>query len=253
MITDHRRLLGVLVASVLALGACAGATSDDAIPTTTQPAPTTAITEPATESATETTQPPAPSTTALETIDPAEFEGQIGVYSAMRELWSDHMQWTYSTVDAFFHNQDELQPTLDRLLANQADIGAAIEPFYGQAAADQLASLLTTHIEQAVPVLTAAQAGDTAALETAVADWYANAEEIADFVSAANPENWPQSATRPMLEGHIDTTIVYATDLLSGDYTSAIQHYDEAKHHMLMLSDALAAGIIAQFPDQFGG
>ncbi len=249
MITDHRRLLGVVVASVLALGACTGVTTEDTIPDTTQPASTTATTE----SATETTQPPASSTTAMETIEPADFEVQNGVYSAMRDLWSDHMQWTYSTVDAFFHNQDELQPTLDRLLANQADIGAAIEPFYGQAAADQLTNLLTTHIDQAVPVLTAAQAGDTAALETAVADWYGNAEEIADFVSAANPENWPQSATRPMLESHIDTTIAYATDLLEGDYTSAIEHFDEANHHMMMLADTLAAGIIAQFPDQFGG
>jgi hypothetical protein len=163
------------------------------------------------------------------------------------------MQWTYVTVDAFFHNQEGLQAQLDRLLANQTDIGAALAPFYGEEAGNQLTELLTTHINQAVPVLTAAQAGDTAALETALADWYSNAEEIADFVSAANPENWPQSATRPMLEGHIDTTVVYATDLLGGDYTSAIEHFDEASHHMMMLADTLAAGIIAQFPDQFGG
>jgi hypothetical protein len=102
-------------------------------------------------------------------------------------------------------------------------------------------------------VLTAAQAGDTAALDTALADWYANAQQIADFISAANPENWPQSATRPMLEGHIDTTVVYATDLLGGDYAAAVEHFDEASHHMMMLADTLAAGIIAQFPDQFAG
>ena len=249
MTTDHHRLLGVLVACGLALGACSGGTSDAADPTTTQAADTTATTQPAVD----TTQPPAPSTTAPQTTESADFEARVGLHSAMRDLWSDHMEWTYATVDAFFHNPDGLQPTLDRLLANQADIGAAIAPFYGEEAGTQLTDLLTTHIDQAVPVLTAAQAGDTAALETAVADWYANAEEIADFVSAANPENWPQSATRPMLEGHIDTTIVYATDLLNGDYTSAIEHYDQAKHHMLMLSDTLAAGIIAQFPDQFVG
>jgi hypothetical protein len=249
MFTDHHRLLGVLVASVLALAACSGGTSDEGDTNPTEAAAATANTPPTTD----TTPPPAPSTTAMETTDPADFEAQVGVYSAMRDLWSDHMQWTYATVDAFFHNPDGLQPTLDRLLANQVDIGAALVPFYGEEAGNQLTALLTTHINQAVPVLTAAQAGDTAALETALADWYANAEEIADFVSAANPENWPQSATRPMLEGHIDTTTVYATDLLNGDYTSAIQHFDEAKHHMLMLSDTLAAGIIAQFPDQFGG
>ena len=247
MFKNHRRLLGVLVATALALAACTGGTADNGDPSTSQAPVTTATTPPATD----TTPPPAPSTTTAE--DPPDVEAQIALYSAMRQLWSEHMQWTYATVDAFFHNQEGLQDQLDRLLANQADIGAAIGSFYGQAAGDQLTGLLTTHINQAVPVLTTAQAGDTAALEIALEDWYANAEEIADFVSAANPENWPQSATRPMLEGHIDTTVLYATDLLQGDYASAIEHFDEATHHMLMLADTLAAGIIAQFPDQFGG
>lgn len=71
---------------------------------------------------------------------------QVELRHAMRELWSDHMQWTYATVDAFFHNQQALQPTLDRLLRNQADIGNAIAPYYGKDAAKQLTDLLTTHI-----------------------------------------------------------------------------------------------------------
>lgn len=71
---------------------------------------------------------------------------------AMRKLWADHMHYTFNTVDAFFHNQDALQPALARLLQNQKDIGAAIVPYYGQAAGDTLASLLTTHILDAVPV-----------------------------------------------------------------------------------------------------
>ena len=132
-------------------------------------------------------------------------------------------------------------------------IGAAIVPFYGQEAGDQLTALLTTHIEQAVPVLTAAQDGDQDALDQALADWYGNAEEIADFLSAANPDNWPRSATRPMMEAHIDTTTIYAVDLLGGDYTAAIADYEMALEHMTMMADTLSAGLIAQFPDQFSG
>jgi hypothetical protein len=177
----------------------------------------------------------------------------IALYSAMRDLWTDHMQWTYATVDAFFHNEGGLQKNLDRLLQNQRDIGAALVPFYGQAAGDQLTGLLTTHINQAVPVLKAAQAGDKAALDAALADWYANAKEIADFVSAANPQQWPTSATEPMLKGHIDQTTAYATALLKGDYAKAIVDFDKANDHMVMLGDTLAKGIIAQFPDRFAG
>ncbi len=169
----------------------------------------------------------------------------------MRALWSDHMQWTYATVDAFFHNADALQPTLDRLLSNQADIGAAIAPFYGQEAGDQLTELLTTHITLAVPVLQAAQAGDDAALQAALDDWYANAQDVADLLAAANPDSWPQAVTRPALEMHIDQTTGYAVDLLTGEYAAAIEHYDAARHHMLELADVLAGGIVEQFPERF--
>lgn len=244
MITHHRRFLGAIVVVALALAACTPATGEEPGTSTTQ-APTTTVVP-----ATTTTHAHDTSTTAA-SADPADFEAQIGLYTTMRNLWTDHMQWTWSTVDAFFHNQDGLGAQLDRLLVNQADIGAAIVPFYGQEAGDGLAALLTTHIEQAVPVLTAAQEGDQEALDLALADWYGNAEEIADFLSAANPDNWPQSATRPMMQAHIDTTTAYAVNLLSGEYAAAVAAYDEALHHMVMMADTLAAGLIAQFPDQF--
>lgn len=173
------------------------------------------------------------------------------LHGAMRKLWADHMQWTYVTVDNFFNNEAALQPALDRLLLNQQHIGQAIAPYYGQEAADKLAELLSEHITGAVPVLTAAKAGDEAGLETALADWHANAKQIADFLSAADPENWPQSATEPMLKEHIDTTTVYAVDLLKGDYAAAIQHYDAAYDHMMMLADTLAQGLVARFPEKF--
>jgi hypothetical protein len=56
------------------------------------------------------------------------------------------MQWTLATVDAFFHNQAGLQPALDRLLKNQKDIGAALVPYYGQAAGDKLTSQAALHV-----------------------------------------------------------------------------------------------------------
>lgn len=34
----------------------------------------------------------------------------------MQKLWSEHMQWTYQTVDAFFHEPDALNANLERLL-----------------------------------------------------------------------------------------------------------------------------------------
>lgn len=182
-----------------------------------------------------------------------DVAAQVKLYAAMRQLWAEHMEWTYATVDAFFHDQKALKPTLDRLLQNQRDIGAAVVPFYGQAAGDQLTQLLLAHINGAVPVLQAAQAGDSAAVSKATDAWYANAKQIADLLSTANPANWPTSATEPMLKEHITQTVSYAVDLLKGDFAQAIIDYGKAEEHMGMLADTLSAGIIAQFPEKFAG
>src|SRR5690606_36349048 len=141
--------------------------------------------------------------------------------SAMSNLWAEHMEWTYATVVAFVEESPALEPTLNRLLQNQKDIGAAIELFYGADAADQLTALLTEHIQDAVPVLTAAKTGDSAALETAVNAWYANAEEIGRFLAGANP-NWPEAGMVEMMRLHITQTVAYATDALTGDYVRAV-------------------------------
>jgi len=183
--------------------------------------------------------------------DPLNSDAYIALNQDMRTLWSDHMAWTLATVEAFFHNNDALTDNLNRLLQNQSDIGAAIVPYYGQAAGDQLTALLTDHINLAVPVLTAAQAGDQTALGTAVTNWKANAKEIADFLTAANPDNWPASVTEPTMEQHIDQTIDYSVKILLNDHAGANVAYDHALEHMLELADILSEGIAKQFPDKF--
>lgn len=173
---------------------------------------------------------------------------QRNLYIAMRDLWHQHMEWTYATVSAFVSESAALEPTLNRLLKNQDDIGNAIKPFYGKKAGNQLTALLREHIELAVPVLVAAKAGDNSALDTAVADWYRNAKEVGEFLEKANPA-WKDG--QEMLEEHITGTIVYAVDQLKGDYAKSIKDYEAAERHMLMLADELSAGLIKAFPKRF--
>ena len=175
---------------------------------------------------------------------------QIALYTTMAHLWAQHMEWTYATVVAFAQESPALTPSLNRLLQNQVDIGNAIRPFYGDKAGDQLTALLKEHITDAVPVLTAAKAGDNAALNTAVAAWYANANAIGDFLAAANPL-WKKADMESMMQMHITQTIAYASDALGGDYTKAIADYGIAEQHMEEMSDMLSAGLIQQFPKQF--
>lgn len=186
-----------------------------------------------------------------EETNPLTSEKFIILDNGMQKLWADHMQYTYVTVDAFFNNPEALQAKLDRLLINQEDIGAAIVPYYGQAAGDQLTTLLKEHITDAVPVLVAAKSNDQEGLNIAVTEWRRNAKEIADFLSAANPDNWESSHIRMHMDGHITQTISYSVDLLQHNYSNAIIDYDIAFDHMMGLASTLSRGIAKQFPDKF--
>jgi hypothetical protein len=177
--------------------------------------------------------------------DPLVFE------QAMRKLWEDHITWTRNYIIAAVAGLPEADAAAQRLLQNQVDIGDAVKPFYGEAAGNQLTALLTEHITIAVELLNAAKAGDTTAFNDANTRWYANADEIAAFLSQANPGNWPLSDMQAMMKQHLDLTLQEATARLNGDWAGDVAAYDAVHNEILQMADMLASGIIAQFPDSF--
>ena len=168
----------------------------------------------------------------------------------LRKLWEDHVTYTALFYTAAIHGGDDAGKLAERLLRNQDDIGNAVKPFYGAEAGNQLAALLRDHILVAAELVTAAKAGDAAAQGQATKRWYANADELAAFLSSANP-NWPRKTLEEMLHGHLAMTTDAVVAKLRHDTAGAIAAYDKGHEHMLMLADTLAAGIVKQFPKRF--
>jgi hypothetical protein len=176
---------------------------------------------------------------------------RVAFQDQMRKLWEDHITWTRLYIVSFAADLPDQDLTAQRLLRNQTDLGDAIKPFYGDDAGNQLTALLEAHIQGAVDLLAAAKSGDQSAVETASANWYANANEIAAFLNQANPEAWPLAALQEQMKMHLDLTLEEATARLNGDFAADIAAYDEVHEHILKLADLLSAGIMQQFSDQF--
>ena len=169
----------------------------------------------------------------------------------MRKLWEDHVTWTRLAIVTFADGSAGFDATATRLLQNQTDIGNAIKPFYGSAAGNRLSALLHDHITIAVELLQDAKAGNTAAFNAANARWYANANDIADFLSAANPRFWPQATMRAAMKTHLDQTLAEAVAELNADYPASVADYEAIHLHILDMADLLSSGIIRQFPQKF--
>jgi hypothetical protein len=141
--------------------------------------------------------------------------------------------------------------TATRLFQNQVDIGNAIKPFYGESAGSQLTSLLHDHIALAAELVADAKAGDSAGVTQVSAAWYANGNQIAEFLNSANPNNWPLDQMKAMMKTHLDLTLKEAVDRLNGNFTSDIADYEQVHLEILSMADMLSDGIITQFPQKF--
>ena len=169
----------------------------------------------------------------------------------MRKLWEDHITWTRLFIVSASSDLPDKGATLNRLLQNQVDIGNAIKSFYGDAAGDRLTALLKDHIAIAGEVLVAAKGGQTAQLENATKRWYANADDIAAFLSGANAKAWPLEDAKAMMKEHLDLTTAEVVAHLKGEWEKDVASYDKVHEAILKMADMLSSGIISQFPKRF--
>ncbi len=197
------------------------------------------------------TRKPENSVLAVSSLSQADKISTLEFQNSMRKLWEEHVTWTRLYIISVAGNLPDQDVTAQRLLQNQADIGNAIKPFYGDAAGDQLTALLRQHILTAAAILADVKAGNSTQAQTDIQSWYSNADQIAAFLNGANPKNWPLAALKEQMKTHLDLTLLEAGDRLNGKYSTDIQDYDRIENHILLMSDLLSNGIIRQFPDRF--
>jgi hypothetical protein len=176
---------------------------------------------------------------------------ELALRNGMRRLWEDHIVWTRLAIISLTTDSPDTEATVGRLLANQADIGNAVKPFYGKAAGDKLTAELRSHILIAADLVAAAKAGDQAKLADAQARWQQNARELARVLNSVNPRYWKLPMMQAELDKHLRLTTEEAVARLQGKWNSDVAAYDEIHDHALHLADVLSTGLVNQFPKRF--
>lgn len=168
----------------------------------------------------------------------------------MRKLWEDHVTWTRNVILCLVDELPGTDQAVKRLLQNQVDIGNAIKPYYGETAGNKLTELLKVHITIATEVVSTAKSGNTTGLDDANKRWYANADEISEFLCKANPK-WALADMKMMMHDHLQLTTNEAVQRIKKNYDADVVAYDKVHDEILKMSDMLAEGIVKQFPVKF--
>lgn len=189
---------------------------------------------------------------AAQHADAAPSAKLLATRQAMRDLWTDHIFWVRNVVIATKDKNPEARKAAEaEVVANAKTIAGAVEPFYGKEGSEQLFKLLAGHWGAIKAYLDATDSGDKAGAEKAQADLYANAHDIAEFLSKAN-SNWPLNTVNGLLMGHAAHHVMQIQDIYAGRYDKeGSQDWPEMRKNMNILGDALANGLAKQFPDKF--
>jgi hypothetical protein len=171
--------------------------------------------------------------------------------NALRDLWLGHVFWVRNVVRETLAGDAAAATAAEaEVVANARQIAGAIEPFYGKAASDKLFNLLAAHYGSVKQYLDATVAGNAAAQARAWKSLTANAEEIAVFLSAANP-NLPIDTLRALLLGHGGHHVQQIQQLHDKRYADEARTWAAMTQHMYVIADALAGALAKQFPAKF--
>lgn len=170
---------------------------------------------------------------------------------ALRSLWQGHIQAVRKVVVAAIGKDAAAEKSGEAEVVDNAHaIAGAIEPFYGAAARDQLFKLLAGHYGAVKAYLEASIAKDQAGQSKATSQMTSNAEDIAAFLSGANPY-LPKDAVLGLLQVHAGHHISQIQQLIAHDTAGEARTRKDMSAHMNVIADAITDALAKQFPAKF--
>jgi hypothetical protein len=168
----------------------------------------------------------------------------------VHRLWDEHVLWTRLTIISIANNLPDTGMVINRLLNNATQFGILFAQFYSPEISRRFAQLMREHLVIAVELVRAAKRGDTVEVARLEREWYANADEIARFLSEINP-HWKEEEIRKMMHEHLALTENEAVAILNNRWEESINLFSKIEHQAYMMANTYIEGLIAQFPNRF--
>jgi hypothetical protein len=171
--------------------------------------------------------------------------------AALRDLWVGHIFWVRNVSLAALSNNDAAMKAAEQqAVGNAQSIAAAVEPFYGAAAQASFFKLLAGHYSAVKAYLLAAVEDSVSAQEAATQSLSSNAEEIAIFLSKANP-HLSKDGLHGLLLAHGGHHIQQIQQLKGHEYDAEARTWESMKKHIYEIADATADALAKQFASRF--
>ena len=170
--------------------------------------------------------------------------------SIMRLLWQQHISWARMVIVSLAYDLPDQDAVIAQLLQNPVAMGNMLRPLYGDYIADQYTGLVKEHLELAAELVTTAKAGDQAGVMAIEKAWYANADQITEFLSSINPYI-PKEEFRNMFYSHLELTKKEATAILNKDFKEDTATFDMLAMEAMNMADMISDAIIKQYAGFF--
>jgi len=181
----------------------------------------------------------------------ARNQKTIQLAESLRELWLGHIFWVRNVSIAAIDRKDLAAKAAEQqAVANAKAIAASIEPFYGASAKEAFFKLLAGHYGAVKAYLVATVAAEPVAQGRATQTITSNAEELAVFLSKANPY-LPKDAVNALLLAHGSHHIQQIQQLKDRQYEAEAQTWEEMKNHVYQIANATADALAKQFAEKF--
>jgi hypothetical protein len=185
-------------------------------------------------------------------VKPSADTPAADLRSALDQLLGEHVQLAADATNAALNGRDaEFKAAAAALDANSVDISEAIGSIYGKDAGEAFLGLWRSHIGMVVDYTVGTASKDKAKQDKAVGELMQYTQDFGAFLHSAN-NYLPQDGVAELVKHHAVTLKAVIDAQAAGDQAKAYMALRAAYSHMAMIAEALAQGIVKQFPKKFG-